>query len=161
MIYSPNPLQNQVRVMRTVLVPQRLLFLLAMVSFNTWAADGRILSFDGDVRVNGELITTDTQLNREDTITTGADGSVRIVLSDNSVLDLDSGSEILISDYSFNPTESEGNTSKVDILAGTLRYVSGRIAKDDPENVSFIAGSSTIGVRGTYISISVDPPATE
>ena len=147
--------------MRIVLLPRFLLLLLAMVSFNAWSSDGRILSFDGDVRVNGELITTDTQLNREDTITTGADASVRIVLSDNSVLDLDGGSEILISDYSFNPTEPEENTSKVDILAGTLRYVSGRIAKDDPENVSFTAGSSTIGVRGTYISISVDPPATE
>ena len=147
--------------MRIILLPRFLLFLLAMVSFNAWPSDGRILSFDGDVRVNGELITTDTQLNREDTITTGADASVRIVLSDNSVLDLDGGSEILISDYSFNPTEPEENTSKVDILAGTLRYVSGRIAKDDPENVSFTAGSSTIGVRGTFISISVEPPATE
>jgi hypothetical protein len=147
--------------MRIVLLPRLLLFLLAMVSFNAWSSDGRILSFEGDVRVNGELITTDTQLNREDTITTGADASVRIVLSDNSVLDLDGGSEILISDYSFNPTEPNENTSKVDILAGTLRYVSGRIAKDDPENVSFTAGSSTIGVRGTFISISVEPPATE
>ena len=82
-------------------------------------------------------------------------------MSDNSVLDLDGGSEILISDYSFDPAEPNENTSKVDILAGTLRYVSGRIAKDDPENVSFTAGNSTIGVRGTFISISVEPPATE
>jgi hypothetical protein len=147
--------------MRIVLLPRFLLFLLAMVSFNAWSSDGSILSFEGDVRVNGELITTDTQLNREDTITTGADASVRIVLSDNSVLDLDGGSEILISDYSYNPTEPDENISNVDILAGTLRYVSGRIAKDDPENVSFTAGNSTIGVRGTYISISVEPAATE
>lgn len=147
--------------MQIILLPRFLLFLLAVVSFNAWSSDGRILSFEGDVRVNGEPITTDTQLNREDTVTTGDEASVRIVLSDNSVLDLDGGSEILISDYSFNPTESGENISKVDILAGTLRYVSGRIAKDDPENVSFTAGNSTIGVRGTFISISVDRPAAE
>jgi hypothetical protein len=143
--------------MQTVILPRLFLMLLMMASINAWSADGRILSFEGDVRVNGQPVTADTQLNREDTITTAPGASVKIVLSDNSVLDLDGGSEILISDYSFNPSEPESNSSKVDILAGTLRYVSGRIAKDDPENISFTAGNSTIGVRGTFISISVDP----
>ena len=150
-----------VRVMRTVSVPRFLILLLAVVSFNTWSADGRILSFEGDVRVNGQPVKADTPLNKDDTITTAEGASVRIVLSDNSVLDLDGGSEILISDYSFNPSEPENNNSDVDILAGTLRYVSGRIAKDDPDNVSFTAGNSTIGVRGTFISISVSPSETE
>jgi len=147
--------------MRTAVIPAFILFLLAAVSIPAWSSDGRILSFEGDVRVNGQPVTADTQLNRSDTVTTGAGASVRIVLSDNSVLDLDADSEILISDYSFSPSEPEANTSQVDILAGTLRYVSGRIAKDDPENVSFTAGNSTIGVRGTYISISVAPSESE
>jgi hypothetical protein len=135
-----------------------LILLLALVSTGAWSADGRILSFEGDVRVNGEPVTAETLLNREDTITTGPNASVKIVLTDNSVLDLDSGSEILISDYSFDTDEPASNTSKVNILSGTLRYVSGRIAKEDPENISFTAGNSTIGVRGTFISISVSPP---
>jgi len=135
-----------------------LLLLLVTVSLNAWSTDGRILSFEGDVRVNGEPVAADTLLSRDDTVTTASGASVKIVLSDNSVLDLDEGSKILISDYSFDPSDPEANTSKVDILAGTLRYVSGRIAKDDPENISFTAGNSTIGVRGTFISISVCPP---
>lgn len=143
--------------MRSILLPRCLLLLLIMVSVNAWSGDGRILSFEGDVRVNGQAVTADTVLNQEDTITTAPGASVKIVLSDNSVLDLDGGSEILISDYSFDPSDPEENTSQVDILAGTLRYVSGRIAKDDPQNVSFTAGNSTIGVRGTFISITVDP----
>jgi hypothetical protein len=132
------------------------LFLLA--SAHAWSDDGRIINFEGDVRVNGEPVTADTVLKREDTITTGPGATVKIVLSDNSVLDLDGGSEILLSDYSFDPAEPAANTSKVNILSGTLRYVSGRIAKDDPENISFTAGNSTIGVRGTFISITVSPP---
>jgi hypothetical protein len=144
--------------MPAILPLRVLIFMLALVSIGAWSADGRILSFEGDVRVNGEPVTAETLLNREDTITTGPSGSVKIVLSDNSVLDLDSSSEILISDYSFDIDEPSSNASKVDILAGTLRYVSGRIAKEDPENISFTAGNSTIGVRGTFISISVSPP---
>ena len=147
-----------VHVMKFVAFSRYLLLILLAAAANTWATDGRILSFEGDVRVNGEAITAETLLSRDDTVTTAPGASVKIVLSDNSVLDLDGGSEILISDYSFDPSEPEANTSKVDILAGTLRYVSGRIAKDDPENISFTAGNSTIGVRGTFISISVCPP---
>ncbi len=143
--------------MRSALPSRVLLFLLMATSINAWSADGRIISFEGDVRVNGKPVTADTVLNREDTITTGPGALVKIILSDNSVLDLDGGSEILISDYSFDPAAPDTNTSKVDILAGTLRYVSGAIAKDDPKNISFTAGNSTIGVRGTFISITVDP----
>jgi hypothetical protein len=144
--------------MPRVLLPRFLLLLLVLISSSAWSADGRILNFEGDVRVNGKPVTTETLLNRDDTITTAKGATVKIVLSDNSVLDLEGGSEILISDYSFDADNSDSNTSKVDILAGTLRYVSGRIAKDDPENISFTAGNSTIGVRGTFISISVTPP---
>ena len=144
--------------MSAIFSSRLMILLLVLVSAGAWSADGRILSFEGDVRVNGEPITAETLLNSADTITTGPDASVKIVLSDNSVLDLDGGSEILISDYSFDADEPEANSSKVDILAGTLRYVSGRIAKEDPENISFTAGNSTIGVRGTFISISVAPP---
>ncbi len=143
--------------MRSVLAWRVLPVLLLMSSVSAWPDDGRILSFEGDVKVNGKPVAADTVLNREDTITTAPGASVRVVLSDNSVLDVDGGSEIQLSDYSFNPDEPSANTSKVNVLSGTLRYVSGRIAKDDPENISFTAGNSTIGVRGSYISISVDP----
>ncbi|MEH6518315.1 MAG: FecR family protein [Halioglobus sp.] len=132
-----------------------LLVPLVLGSVSAWAGVGRILSFEGDVQINGQQITSDTVLNLDDTVVTGPDGSVQIVLSDNSVLDLDGDSQININDYSFNATESDENTSQISVLAGTLRYVSGKIAKDDPENVSFTAGTSTIGVRGTYISISI------
>ena len=134
-----------------------LLVPLVLGSVSAWAGVGRILSFEGDVQINGQQVTSDTVLNLDDTVVTGTDASVQIVLSDNSVLDLDGDSKIDINDYSFNATEPEENTSQISVLAGTLRYVSGKIAKNDPKNVSFTAGTSTIGVRGTYISISVCP----
>jgi hypothetical protein len=143
--------------MRSSLSSLILVLSLALISVNAWSAVGRILIFEGDVRVNGVQVTDSTQLNQEDTVATGPDSSVTIVLADNSVLDLDGNSEIAISDYNFDATTPEENNSQIGVLAGTLRYVSGKIAKDDPDNVSFSAGTSTIGVRGTFISISVCP----
>jgi len=133
------------------------LLLLAVVSGSAWAADGRILSFEGDVRVNGQPVTSDTELNREDTIITGSDGEIRFVLSDNSIIDMESDSELAIIDYSYNPDDLESNTSEMDLLEGSLRYVSGKISKNDPEDISFTAGGATIGVRGTYIRITACP----
>ena len=143
--------------MRSVVSTLLLLIPLVLASASAWSAVGRILSFEGDVTINGQQVTADTPLNQDDTVVTGPDGIATIVLSDNSVLDLESDSEIKINDYTFNPSEMAENTSQIGVLAGTLRYVSGKIAKDDPKNVSFSAGTSTIGVRGTFISISVCP----
>jgi len=143
--------------MRSVIGSMFLLVALLLGSVNAWSAVGRILVFEGDVRVNGEQVSAETVLNQDDTVSTGADGAVTIVLADNSVLDLDNDSEIEINDYYYNAAEPQGNTSQIGVLAGTLRYVSGKIAKDDPTDVSFSAGTSTIGVRGTFISISVCP----
>jgi hypothetical protein len=145
--------------MQVVPQPARLLvfFLLSVAAFNqAWAADGRILSFEGDVRVNGQPVTATTVLNRADTIVTSAGASVRIVLADNSVLDLDSESEIALSDYSYSAAEPDQNKSEVSVVEGTLRYVSGLIAKEDPDDIGFTAGNSTIGVRGSFTQIEVD-----
>jgi hypothetical protein len=143
--------------MRSVVGSILVVFTLAMGSASAWSAVGRILNFEGDVRVNGQQVTTTTELNKDDKVVTGPDASATIVLSDNSVLDLEGDSEIEINDYNYSALEPEENTSQIGVLAGTLRYVSGKIAKEDPANVSFSAGTSTIGVRGTFISISVCP----
>ena len=143
--------------MRSILTTWLLSVPLVLGSAAVWADLGRILAFDGDVRINGEPVTSDTVLQKDDKISTGPEASVQIVLADNSVLDLEPNSEVDINEYVFDPVAPENNTSQISVLAGTLRYVSGKIAKDDPEDVSFTAGESTIGVRGTYISISVCP----
>jgi hypothetical protein len=133
-----------------------LLILLVASATNAWSADGRILSFEGDVRVNGQPLTASTVLQREDTIVTAEGASVRIVLSDNSVIDLDSESQIQLSDYTYDPAEPENNKSEISVVEGSLRYVSGLIAKEDPNDIGFTAGNSTIGVRGSFTGIEVD-----
>jgi hypothetical protein len=139
-----------------ILIRFYFLCLLFAGAVNAWSADGRILSFEGDVRINGKAVTSTTELNRKDTIVTAAGASVKIMLSDNSVLDIESESTVQLSDYSFNPAQPEKNKSEVGVVEGTLRYVSGIIAKENPGDVGFIAGNSTIGVRGSFTAIEVD-----
>lgn len=132
-----------------------LLALLAATATGAWAADGRILNYVGDVQVNGQPVTANTVLQSEDVIVTPAGASVRIILSDNSVLDIDSESQVQLSDYSYEPSTPEQNTSDVSLVEGSLRYVSGLIAKENPDKVSFKAGNATIGVRGSFTAIAI------
>ena len=122
--------------MRSVSGSILLLVVLLLGSVNAWSAVGRILIFEGDVRVNGEQVNAETVLNQDDTVATGADGAVTIVLADNSVLDLENDSDIEINDYYYNAAAPQGNTRQIGVLAGTLRYVSGKIAKDDPTELA-------------------------
>jgi hypothetical protein len=71
--------------MRSVIKRVLLLIPLVLCSASAWSGVGRFLSFEGDVRVNDQQVTTDTQLNQDDTVVTGPDGVATIVLSDNSV----------------------------------------------------------------------------
>ncbi len=64
--------------MRSSLPSRVLLFLLVTASLNVWSADGRIVNFEGDVRVNGQPVTAETVLKREDTIMTSNLGAVTV-----------------------------------------------------------------------------------
>ena len=83
--------------------------LLALGAAQAWAADGRVLSFSGKVWINGVPMTEAGEVNSTDTIVTGPEGTVMIVLADNSVLDLAEDSEIRISEYAYSEEEPEEN----------------------------------------------------
>jgi hypothetical protein len=135
----------------------RYLFLLLLIlSSNLWAADGHLIQVSGQVRVNGLIADDSAKINKGDKITTGAGASVKLVLTDGSVIDIKSESEIDINDYLFAPEDEGKNTSDISIIKGALRYISGLIAKTDPTKISFLAGTATIGVRGTYSQIAYD-----
>jgi len=139
-------------------IPRNLFLIIFGCSFGlatgAWAADGLVLNFQGDVRVNGQPVSDETELNRGDKITTGPGASLTIVLSDKSVLDIKANSEIDLSDYIYNESDHSEDTYEVGLVEGTLRYVSGLMGKSDPDKIRFRAGASTIGVRGSYTSFS-------
>lgn len=140
--------------------PRYLLLILLSFSIgigaNAWAADGRILSWVGDVKVNGQPVTSETPLNRGDKIVTGSNSSVRIVLADNSVLDIKPSTEIDLTDFIYDESDHSQDVQEIGLIEGTLRFISGLIGQNDPKKISIRAGSSTIGVRGSFITISFD-----
>jgi hypothetical protein len=101
-----------------------------------------------------------TKLLAGDTLDTGPDGSLGVILRDNSTLSLGPGSRLVIKKFLFSPTKG-----KVGLLArisrGTMAYLSGLIGKLAPESVRFETPTASIGVRGTRFAVKVGIPPSQ
>ena len=104
--------------------------------------------------------TAGTKLRAGDTLTTGSDGSMGVILRDNSTLSLGPESSIVIETFLFSPYEG-----KLGLLArisrGTMAYLSGLIGKLAPGSARFETPMASIGIRGTRFAVKVVGPAPE
>lgn len=106
---------------------------------------------DGQVRAarSGDLVHV------VDRLSTGPDAGASLRLRDGTVLILGPHSQLDLKQYQFNTTTHEGNIF-VSLLRGSLRMVSGLIAKKQPEAVRIDTQTATIGIRGTDFIVSAD-----
>jgi hypothetical protein len=128
------------------------------------AADaGRVKVSKGEVYVerDGERIAAPVGFAIEvnDTVKTGADGSVGITFNDNSLLSTGPNSELVIEKFLFDNTTHVGEFN-THLKRGTLAVVSGKIVKQTPEAMRIRTPAAVMGVRGTEFVVKVDEPAT-
>ena len=99
-----------------------------------------------------------TKLRAGDTLSTGADGSLGVILRDDSILSLGPESRIVIQRFLFSPSDGKlGLFAR--ISRGTMAYLSGLIGKLAPESVRFETPTASIGTRGTFFAVKVGEDA--
>jgi hypothetical protein len=93
-----------------------------------------------------------------DTLVTGRDGSLGVILLDDSTLSIGPGSRLVLRSFQFSPSEG-----KFDLVArisrGTMAYLSGLIGRLAPETLRFETPTATIGIRGTRFAVKVGEPS--
>lgn len=90
-----------------------------------------------------------------DSVETGSDGALGLVLRDDSLLSLGPSSRIAVEQFLFAPAEGKlGLTTRV--LRGTVAYLSGIIGRLAPDATTFVTPAFTIGVRGTHFAVRVE-----
>ena len=99
-------------------------------------------------RVNEKLLLSDA-------LVTGADGSIGVIMHDDSVMSLGPKSRVNLTQFSFVPAEN-----KLSFIAkvkrGTMVYLTGLMAKLDRKSVRIETPTAVCGVRGTQFAIKVD-----
>jgi len=124
------------------------------------AADiGQIKVAKGQVSIerNGQTLPGEVGLRLQpaDVLKTGADGSVGVTMSDNSLLSAGPNSVLALDRYEFDSTTSEGQFD-ASLQKGSLAVISGRIAKQSPDAMKVRTPSAILGVRGTEFVVNVD-----
>jgi hypothetical protein len=95
------------------------------------------------------------EIQANDTLRTGTDGSIGVVFHDDTLLSLGPGSVLVIDEFFYAPRQ--GKLSLVfRMIKGTAVYLSGLIAKLAPDSVRFVTPSASVGFRGTKFAVKVE-----
>tara|TARA_R110002124_G_scaffold38253_7_gene121597 strand:+ start:56848 stop:57294 length:447 start_codon:yes stop_codon:yes gene_type:complete len=114
---------------------------------------GTATILQGDRKVTPQ-VGADIFLN--DDVSTGADGGIGISLNDSTTLSLGENSRLRIDRFVYEPQANKLGFG-MEVMQGTLSYLSGKIGAIAPEQVSVATPSMTIGIRGTTFLLKVKP----
>ncbi len=104
----------------------------------------------------GREVESGSPIYLGDSIRTGEESGLQVLLLDETVFTLGPKSELVIDKFLYD-AEAKGGELDAKLVRGAFRFISGRIAKDDPESMKVRLPSGTIGIRGTVVDTSVDP----
>lgn len=82
-------------------------------------------------------------------------GKIGIKFEDDTKVQINENSKLLIDEFVYEP-KSKGGKLGAKIVLGTVRYASGQIAKNSPQNVALKTPTATITVRGTDFTATVE-----
>lgn len=106
-------------------------------------------------RQNSTLtVSKGTGVEMNDAIKT-LQGKLGITFEDETKVQVNENSKLVIDDFVYDPKSKSGKLG-AKIALGTVRYASGQIAKNSPQNVALNTPSATVAVRGTDFTATVD-----
>ena len=83
-------------------------------------------------------------------------GVVNIKFKDDTTVKVTENSALVIDDFVYDPKNAAGGKLGLKAAAGTVRYVSGNIAHNNPNSVKINTPTAAIAVRGTDFVMAVD-----
>ena len=127
-----------------------------LITCSTWADIGSVTESSGTAIIKRGKdtiqIVKGTEIKTNDKIET-KNGKVKIVFKDDTNVTVTESSSLVIDDFVYDPKSGAGKLG-LKAAAGTVRYVSGSIAKD-PKNVKINTPTAAIAVRGTDFVMAV------
>ena len=90
-----------------------------------------------------------------DTLQSRDDGAIGVVFADQTTFSMAESGEIVLDEMVYDPTTQEG-TFAVSVVEGVFTFVSGEIAKTDPDAMTLDTPVATIGIRGTQVALKYD-----
>ncbi|MCJ7603978.1 MAG: FecR domain-containing protein, partial [Desulfobulbaceae bacterium] len=139
-------------------------FLLLFITAAPWsvfAADdfaGTVKNVQGSVSVKRQDMTLTAErgmkIYANDVISTGKDGSVGVILQDNTIFSLGPESVLELKEFVFVPDQGKFYLL-AKMIKGTFVYMSGLIGKLSPDSIKLETPVGTIAIRGTRFAAKI------
>jgi hypothetical protein len=141
------------------------LCLLLLAGMASWAQElpiGYVKTVSGEASVTTGKSRIAAQLGTPlfmgSQLRTGHKSSLGVTFKDDTVMSFGSDTELTVDEYLYAPSQGKLKLAAT-MGRGSLNYVSGVIAKLQPDAVSVTTPTGTIGVRGTQFLVKVEDSA--
>ena len=138
---------------------KRWALLLWLLSTAAVADIGSVIDLSGTAVIKrGKEIITVTKgafVETNDKVET-KNGVVNIKFKDDTTVKITENSSLVIDDFVYDPKNAAGGKLSLKAASGTVRYVSGNIAHNNPNSVKINTPTAAIAVRGTDFVMAVD-----
>jgi hypothetical protein len=158
--------------MKKVSVPLTLLSAASALALNAGVADAQTgtkagvaaavrgpvqqVSFRTPQANVGRNVGSGDEIFLGDRIVTGPNAGLQIMLLDGTTFSVGPNSSMVIDEFVYNPANGTGKIA-ASVTRGTLRLISGRIARQEGENIKIKLPTATVGVRGSMVVFSGGP----
>lgn len=96
----------------------------------------------------GRVMSSGKEVYLRDKVTTNAQGRMQVMLLDETVFTIGPNSAMVLDEFVYDPNSGAGKVT-ARVTKGVFRFVTGRVAKDQPANMKVKLPVGTIGIRGT------------
>jgi len=92
----------------------------------------------------------------QEEVTTNEEGFLKLKLLDDTYFTIGPDSAIILDEFIYK-TETDEGQIRIRILRGVFRFITGKIAKQNPEQMSVELPVGIIGIRGTQVAGEAKP----
>jgi hypothetical protein len=145
-------------ILKSLLQSLVLAIILLLNPTTTKADVGKVTEQTGptEIKRSGNVVPSSIQLGIEmNDIVTTANSKAGITFRDDTKVQITEHSKLVIDTFVYDDSKKTGKLG-IKMALGTIKYASGQIAKNDPQQVQIDTPTATIGVRGTDFSGTVD-----
>ena len=97
---------------------------------------------------NDESLVDGSKIFFGDTIISKEKSNAQILFLDQTVLTLGEDTELTIDEFIYDPKSHEGSFIS-NVKSGTVKFITGQISKQNPDNLEVKVPSGVLGARGT------------
>jgi hypothetical protein len=110
----------------------------------------------------GHKADTGDPIFLNDVIMTGADVTMQVMLKDQTVFTMGPDSSIRFDTFIYDPADGANGSLSAQVLNGSFKFISGKIADNNPDGMVLKLSHTTAAIRGTSVAgrVNADGSAT-